>query len=154
MFKKHAAFIAVNRKAKTYLLFCEVLDGVWKGAVRLPRSMEITRNSHSSLVVRVDRGAFAIEHDSLAILTLPPLGLVKPFLIPAKQVLLLELRRKATHLDVFAICGDAKTVSVDEAKRLNSRRPTPPGIFNSGTLTATDRPHIVQGGLPSLGRRN
>jgi hypothetical protein len=154
MFKGQPVFVAINRKANTYRLLCEALNGVWKGAVRLPRGMEVLRNSPRALVIAVDRGSFAIEHDALVILTLPPLKLVRPFLIPAKRVLSLELRRKTTHLDVFALCQSTRTVTVQEARVLNRRRPLPPGIHHEAALTRTDHPRIVQGGLPSLGKRN
>lgn len=147
--------MALNRKASTYRLLCEALDGVWKGVLRLPRGMEVRNKSPSALVVGVDRTAFALEHDTVAILTLPPLGLVRPFLIPANRVLSLELKRTARSLELFALCLGTRTVSVEEARRLNRKRPLPPGIHNPAALTVTDRvnPQIVQGGLPSLGKR-
>jgi hypothetical protein len=145
--------MAVNRKASTYRLLCEALDGVWKGTLRLPRGMSVRRNSPAALVVSVDRSAFSLEHDTVAILTLPPLGLVKPFLIPAKRVLSLELKRTTGSLEVFAICQGTNTVSVQEARQLNRRSSLPPGIHHEAALMVTDNPRIVQGGLPSLGKR-
>lgn len=143
-----------NRKANTFQILAEAMDGVWKNEIRLPRGMYVQKSSSSTLVVTVDRTAFAIEYDALVILTLPPLKFAQPFLIPPSRVLSLELRRTRGSLDLFAICLGKKTLSLGEAKSLSRKRPLPPGIHNAALLvTGRVNPRVVQGGLPSLGKR-
>ncbi|HEX2827713.1 MAG TPA: hypothetical protein VHP37_15275 [Burkholderiales bacterium] len=148
-------FLSINRKGTTYRALCEVMDGLWNGTLHLARGMSIRKNTPAAFVVKLDTGAFAIEYDAVAILNLPPLKLGQPFLIPPQRVFALELRRTRQALDLVAICAGARTVSVEEARRLARKNALPPGIHGAAALTVTDgvKPHEVQGGLPSLGKR-
>lgn len=150
-----AVFLAVNRKEKTYQALAGAMDGVWKNEVRLPLGMTVRKSSPSMLVVTVHRTAFVLEYDALAILSIPPLRLAQPFLIPPSRVLSIELKRTARSLALFAICRGTDTVSLKEARRLSRKNSLPPGIHNPAALLVTGRvnPRALQGGLPSLGKR-
>ena len=107
------------------------------------------------LVVTVHRTAFVLEYDALAILTIPPLRLTQPFLIPPNRVSSIEIKRTVRSLDLYAICHGTDTVSLKEARRLSRKNSLPPGIHNAAALRVTKGvyPRVVQGGLPSLGKR-
>jgi hypothetical protein len=155
MSKGTPVFLEVNPKANTYQVLAKALDGVWKNEVRLPFGMTVRKSSPSMLVVTVHRTAFVIEYDALAILSIPPLKLAQPFLIPPNRVLSIELKRTALSLAIFAICRGTSTVSLKEAKRLSRKNSLPPGVHDPAALFVTGRvsPRVVQGGLPSLGKR-
>lgn len=147
--------LAVNRKTGTYTALAHAIDGVWRGQLRLPRGMFFQKALPSILIVGVERSGFALEHDAVALLTLPALKLTHPFLIPPNLVRRLELKRTARSFDLVAICTDTRTVTLKEARRSSRRGSLPPGIHNPAALFVTDgvKAHTVQGGLPSLGKR-
>jgi len=147
--------LALNRKSRSYGQLSEAVYGTWKGKLRLPPGMSVRKNTPAEFVVRVDPGSFVLEENALAIPPLPTFKFVQPFLIPTQFVFELELRRTQHDFDIVAICSSTRTVSLEEAKRLNSKRILPSGNYTAAALgmTSGGRVQIVQGGLPSLGKR-
>lgn len=129
------------------------LNDVRTGARTLPAGVVVETQTPAMLEVVVRRGSFAIEYDALAILTLHPMKLTQPFLVPPDQVESLLLRCDAQTLEFRALCRRTDTVSLKEARQLSLRRKLPPGIHHEQALGWKGPRKVVRGGLPSLGKR-
>ena len=155
MHKGHPVVLAVSQSGGSFHALSKAMNSEWQGEERviLPQGMSVQENSASAFIVTVDRTAFVLEFDAVVILTLKPLKISPPFLVPPDRVLSLQLKCTTQSFEIFAICSDTSTVSLKEAKRLSHKKFLPPGIHHEAALRVTGRVQVVQGGLPSLGKR-
>lgn len=151
----HSVSLRLNQKAVASSELAAFVDAVWNSRLRLPTGIAITTKTDEVIELAVQRHAFALEPDAFALLTLRPIRLAPPLLVPVTTVRQALIRRTPHTLQVFVLCTSRETVSLKEAIRLACRPSRPPGVHHPAALqvTAGVNPHEVSGGLPSLGKK-
>lgn len=151
----HSVALRLNQKAFASSELAAFVDAVWQSRLRLPPGIAITTNTDEVLELEVQRRAFALEPDAFVLLTLRPIRLAPPLLVPVTTVRQALIRRTPKTLKIFVLCTSRETVSLKEANRLARRPSLPPGIHHPAALQVTGgvSPHEVSGGLPSLGKK-
>ena len=151
----HLIELSLSQRAAACSEFVKLVDAIWRGDLRVPPGITVIAKTDELIELNVQRNSFALEPDAVALLSLRPLRLSPPLLVPVTGVRSLTVERTKTSLRILADSASRKTLAPKEAMRIARKPSLPPGIHHPAALkvTAGGKPREISGGLPSLGKK-